>query len=299
MNDIRTQCFLAVAETLNFTKAAKSLFVSQSVLSRHISAMEKDLGVTLFIRDSKNVSLTPTGESLYDGLSDLRTRYASMLDKALALEQGFSGEIRIGSLPGQMVHAFVPYLKSFENEYSDIRIYIEAHSLREQRRRLASCQLDFSFGAGADFDYFQNLELEPIAKTNVCIVVHRGHRFYSKHKKSLGLKDFSEDVFITVSENELPVPARKMTEICKNAGFIPKQIIAEDLGTLMLWLETERGISILDETHVFASNPLMKFIPLSELGYTELSVIWNKENQNPCCNTFIEHVRDYKTKFRY
>ncbi|MET8796116.1 LysR family transcriptional regulator [Nocardia sp. NPDC004568] len=56
--------FAAVAEQLNFTRAAESLFVSQPALSKQIRALERQLGAPLFDRDGRSVRLTPVGEAL-------------------------------------------------------------------------------------------------------------------------------------------------------------------------------------------------------------------------------------------
>lgn len=58
------QCFLAVAETLNFTRAAERIFISQSSLSLRISSLEYELGVKLFLRDSRHTFLSPAGAAL-------------------------------------------------------------------------------------------------------------------------------------------------------------------------------------------------------------------------------------------
>jgi DNA-binding transcriptional LysR family regulator len=293
MNDLKIAYFLAVAETLSFTKAAEKMYVSQPVISRQIAAVEKEVQLTLFSRDNKTVSLTAAGQVFYDGLKDLGRQYASLLRKASAVEKGYSGTVEIGALAGQMVRDFSPILQSFEKRYTDIKVSLEAYGLMELRQRLLSRQLDFVLGAGADFDYFPNFALETVAKAKICVVLSTLHRHYGRAADTLGLSDFREDTFITLSESESPVNTRRFYELCSKSGFLPKQIEAKDLGTLMLLLETEHGISTLDETHVFSSNPHLRFIPLPELGYTKLSVIWNKENANPCIGTFIEHLKNY------
>lgn len=61
MNTIQLECFLAVAEYLNFSKAAEDIRITQPAVSHQISSLEEELGVKLFTRTSKNVSLTPEG----------------------------------------------------------------------------------------------------------------------------------------------------------------------------------------------------------------------------------------------
>ena len=63
--------FLAVAECSSFTEAAKRLFVSHSTTSRAVSALEQELGVSLFRRHSRSVVLTPAGEVLAERAATL------------------------------------------------------------------------------------------------------------------------------------------------------------------------------------------------------------------------------------
>ena len=57
----RIRAFLAAAECLNFTEAARRLYITQPTLSKHISLIESDLGFKLFVRSNRSVSLTPEG----------------------------------------------------------------------------------------------------------------------------------------------------------------------------------------------------------------------------------------------
>jgi DNA-binding transcriptional LysR family regulator len=68
MNSSRLQSFLAVAETLSFSKADDDLYKNQSVLSRQISNLEEEIGLILFNRSPHCVSLTPAGEIFAGGI---------------------------------------------------------------------------------------------------------------------------------------------------------------------------------------------------------------------------------------
>ena len=66
----RIRAFLAAAECLNFTEAARRLYITQPTLSKHISLIESDLGFKLFVRSNRSVSLTPEGAVVYRQLQE-------------------------------------------------------------------------------------------------------------------------------------------------------------------------------------------------------------------------------------
>lgn len=77
--DIRgLKYFISAAECLNFTRAAKECFITQTAMSQHIANMEKELGFQLFRRNNRNVELTTAGRDFYEQMkargSQLRQR---------------------------------------------------------------------------------------------------------------------------------------------------------------------------------------------------------------------------------
>lgn len=76
--------FLDLANTLNFTKSASNLQMTQSTLSRHIAAMEKEIGAPLFVRSTSKVKLTQNGRLLYERSSALLSDYADTIEEMKA-----------------------------------------------------------------------------------------------------------------------------------------------------------------------------------------------------------------------
>ena len=101
MNSTQIKCFLALSETLNFTKAASRLYLTQPALSRQIVTLEQELNTLLFIRDSKNVSLTPAGALLSSELGDIYASLEALVSRVQTVGQGYSGMLTVGVLEGQ------------------------------------------------------------------------------------------------------------------------------------------------------------------------------------------------------
>ncbi len=93
----RLRVFHAVAQAESFTKAAESLHLTQSGISKHIKAMEEDLGVALFDRLGKKVSLTQAGEILYEATQEVLGSVASAEQRIQELTGLGRGRLRVGA----------------------------------------------------------------------------------------------------------------------------------------------------------------------------------------------------------
>ena len=108
MTIFQIQCFLNVAEYLNFTEAANHLFVAQSSLSRNVSNLEEELGMKLFVRTKKYVRLTSSGAILYEEFSKLMKLGEAAVQKARNAELGENGSLVLGVIETQRSENFLP-----------------------------------------------------------------------------------------------------------------------------------------------------------------------------------------------
>ncbi|MCB1491215.1 MAG: LysR family transcriptional regulator, partial [Rhodobiaceae bacterium] len=105
LNQLR--CFVAVAEELNFRRAAERLAMTQPPLSRQIKLLEHGIGLTLLERSNRAVRLTPAGESFLVSATDLLQRAEHAVLTARQAERGEIGAIAMGFVPSAALE-FVP-----------------------------------------------------------------------------------------------------------------------------------------------------------------------------------------------
>ncbi len=292
MDDIKVTAFITLAETLSFTKAAEDLFKNQSVLSRQISALEKELGVTLFKRHTRSVSLTPAGKVFQDGLKKIVVDFESLLGRVRAAQMGVEGEIRICSISGMLIgDALGPLIKAFELAYPHIQITLIAKTINEMRRMLSAIEIDFVFARSRDFDYITNINSYKLRDVPNSMVIPTNHPMASRSGESLVLSDFRQDTFLVAEELS---GVRTTTEkLCRAAGFEPKIRMAPNLSTIMFWLEMGEGIAAMNDSHTFRNNPKLKFLHLPDMGTSDESIIWSSQNDNPCRELFSEFAMKF------
>ena len=138
--------FLAVAEELNFTRAAERLHLAQQALSASIRRLEAQLGVALFVRSTRKVELTAAGEVLVDGARAVVAAAADAVERVHQAAQGRSGRITIGfSTAAGGVPIVRQILRQFAQSAPGVDIRTEEHDFSDPSAGLADGSVDVAF----------------------------------------------------------------------------------------------------------------------------------------------------------
>lgn len=139
------ETFVTVANNKSFTKAADLLYVTQPTVSNHISNLERDLDTVLFIRTRKNVSLTKSGQLLYNHAVNIINAYENMTSELRYFNDNFEGHLNIyaSSIPRKY---FLPsLLTKFSSDYTDIGYSLLNEDSKSVIDRLLAGETDFGF----------------------------------------------------------------------------------------------------------------------------------------------------------
>ena len=120
--------FYAVAKAGNISKAAKELFISQPAISKSISKLEENLGVSLFTRNSRGVQLTVEGQVLFSHVSNAFDTLGRGENELKRIKNFNIGQIKIGVSNTLCKYILLPYLKGFIEKYPHVKITIESQS---------------------------------------------------------------------------------------------------------------------------------------------------------------------------
>jgi DNA-binding transcriptional LysR family regulator len=115
MNIRQLRYFLAVAQELNFTRAAEKVGIAQPPLSQQILALEQELGTPLFTREKRRVLLTSAGEILVDHAHRVINAAAAAVDAVRLVERGAKANITVGAVYSA-IYSFLPGLLRYFNE---------------------------------------------------------------------------------------------------------------------------------------------------------------------------------------
>lgn len=289
MNFSQIKCFLAAAEYLSFTKAAKQLYLSQPVVSRQIAAMEEELGMELFLREKKSLRLTEAGQVMAEGLEQLAGDYKALLQKAKAAHQGYTGQLNIGMVNGQQVCS--PYsdaLTRFSQAHPEIRVYLSAHTMADLKKAIFRGDIDIAFNALFNLDDEEEIEYRVVAKVPTMMVIPKTHPLADREQ--VKLSDFREDTFLTLAEKESPYISKFSEYVDRLGNFKPKTLEAPNIRELALWLEAGYGIFPLNANHALRNNPNLVFKEIPEIEDSVEIVMWKKDNPNPAVPLFLQQI---------
>ncbi len=171
---------LAVAEHKNFTKAAQHVFVTQPTLSMQIQKLEDELGIVIFDRSKKPISLTGVGEKIVEQARNIVNESRRMQD-VVDQEKGFiGGEFKLGIIPTITPTLLPMFLKNFTNKFPKVLLRIKELTTQEIIDRLLDGRLDAAIAATPLSQ--EKIKERPLYYEPFVGYIPESHRLYSKSK---------------------------------------------------------------------------------------------------------------------
>ncbi len=137
MNIRQLRYFLAVAQELNFTRAAERIGIAQPALSQQIMQLEAELGTPLFIRDNRRVTLLPAGEILIDHAHRVLNAATAAFEAVQLVERGARASLSVGAIYSSL-YSFLPeVLRAFAVHHPKVELHLQEMTISQQVHALA------------------------------------------------------------------------------------------------------------------------------------------------------------------
>lgn len=271
LNQIRY--FLGLAEDLHFWNASEKMNITQSALSRQIKALEDELGVVLFDRTKRKVSLTTAGAFLQSEWRRMLTDMDNVHRQARLLSSGVAGLLRIGH-PSSIRFSILPDLVvALSRAYPQIKLELIAVDDTDIEEVLLNYQIDIGFEREHPVQptlASQLLLVEPMA-----LVVNDAHPIQPESFTSL--KQFRDEPFVLPANCHSGLYIRILYGLFPHYGFSPNVIFESDHGTTLLSLVARGlGVTILPMSYEKGAPAGVRFIALPH--QTSLYMIWRQPN---------------------
>ncbi len=171
---------LAVAEYKNFTKAAKWVSVTQPALSMQIQKLEEELGVLIFDRNKKPISLTEVGHRIVAQARNIVDESKRMQDVVDQVKGYIGGEFKLGIIPTVCPTLLPMFLKSFAKKYPKVNLKIEELTTEEIVLKLKEGHLDSAIAATPLFQ--EKIKERPLFYEPFVGYIPENHRLFSKKR---------------------------------------------------------------------------------------------------------------------
>ncbi|WP_201330989.1 LysR family transcriptional regulator, partial [Lactobacillus nasalidis] len=137
MNTDKIKIFLDLAESLNFSRTAQNMNITQSAVSQSISSLERYLNTKLFYRSRKQVTLTPAGQLFYQGMHPVITQFNKAVTHAREVAQSVNTLLTIGFAgSGYDRYAINQLVQEYSKYKPDVKIFLENYDHRTMVSRL-------------------------------------------------------------------------------------------------------------------------------------------------------------------
>ncbi|MCW3834489.1 LysR family transcriptional regulator [Sphingomonas canadensis] len=254
--------FVALAEALNFHRAAEALGMSQPPLSISMRKLEQELGVALFVRQSRGVTLTEAGHAALPHARRVLGNVEAMRDAIRATTDGMGGRLSVGFV-GSAIYALLPkVVPLFRSQRPAVDLRLREATTLEILNGLESGDLDIGVLRTPVLDA-GDVALEPLMREEMILLIPRNHSLHGQDR--LRLEDLRDEPFIGYDRARLPNYCHLSLSACDSAGFQPR--IAEEaahLHTLIALVESGIGIALA---------PSVARIPgASRVGYARITV---------------------------
>lgn len=279
--------FLALSDFLNFSAAAESLFITQSALSRHIAALEGELGCQLFERSTKSVSLTLSGQIFHEQAADIVSRYEDVCSRLQMLKAGFSSRLRIG-YPIYAMHDFLgPIPELFERENTDIKLQYSVGDPNETMLALAEDKVDLAIVPKYALPNTGKLSCREIYKEPLGVLLSSENPLCEK--EFLTPADLKSQTFCSVDNNYFRASWRHTMSLCKKAGFTPAPpTLFSQMEALIMAVRRGDGIAVAGGHMRSQQSRLLSFRRLEGDDCFRQVCIWYKaDNPNTAIEKFI------------
>jgi DNA-binding transcriptional LysR family regulator len=212
--------FLAVAEAGHITRAAERLGIAQPPLTRQIQGLERDLGVPLFVRHPRGVTLTEVGEAVAAEVGAILDGAERLKETAQRAARGEAGRIAVGYTSSAAFNPFVPRLiRAFRRAWPGVRIGLEEDSTLQMVQALREARLDAAFIRSSTAD-LTGLLIEPVLEEPMVAAAPADHPLAAR--KRIALADLAGETFILYRRPAGQGLYDAIIAACHAAGFSPQ-----------------------------------------------------------------------------
>ena len=290
MTITQLRCFVEVAKELNYAKAAANLYISQPAVSRHVIALENDLGVTLFSRSRHNVALTSAGMRFYSEAKDILERID--LSKSSILENPGEEMLNVGCVSSIQIKGLSKIYEAYHKSRPDVMISNTEMSAFDYKRVSLGDHLDIAFvpnmAKGSSQYSDASLKYVSLYIGKLCCVMKNGHRLSCK--ELVTFSDLEGETLIFLDHEHCPPAMDEVQfEIRKNGSNYTYYYSGSSLYTVPMII-AGLGLAIMPD-FVCPPSGEVTLRPFELPCHLEYGIIFRNNDRSDRVRSFVETAK--------
>jgi DNA-binding transcriptional LysR family regulator len=285
MNFQRLRYFVAVAEELNFSRAAERLHMAQPPLSYQIKRLEEELGAQLFHRTKRSVRLTDAGRLLLEEARGLLVHAEQTASVVHRVGQGEVGRLSVGFVPSAANRILPPLLRTFGQRFPSVELLLREADPDRLLRSLGDGRVDVGF-LYLPFEV-DSLDSRPVSREPFVAALPDTHPLADEPRVTL--KALADEPFVLTPKYQGAGLRDKIVAHCRRAGFEPRvvqeawlmqttvSLVAGGIGVTLV----PASLQNLQRTGVVYKH-VQGMSPEIELG-----VVWPRGDPSPVLRAFL------------
>ncbi|WP_293336536.1 LysR family transcriptional regulator [Microcoleus sp. CAWBG58] len=281
--------FIAVAEELNFTRAAERLHMAQPPLSQQIQHLEAELGFQLFRRTKRTVMLTEAGQVFFEESQKILLQVDRAIQLGKQTSRGELGQLTVGFV-SSAAHNVVPaILQAFRTRFPAVKLELHELTTNEQLQRLREGRIDIGFVRPPIEEDGINSEI--VFREPLIVALPETHP--SADRAVIELRELSAEPFILFPRSLAPGLYDPIVSLCQQAGFSP--IAGQEaiqMQTIISLVAAEMGVAIVPASMQNFQRTGVVYKHLQEPSpIVSIALIW-RDNPTPAVQRFLQTARD-------
>ncbi|WP_071393180.1 LysR family transcriptional regulator [Bacillus tuaregi] len=286
------QYFIEVAKREHVTDAALHLHVAQSAVSRQIFNLESELGVDLFVREGRNVKLTPIGRIFLEHMEEAVTILENAQREISEYLDPGQGTIRVGFPSSLATHTMPTAISGFRERYPNVKFQLKQGAYYHLIELVAKGEIDMALLGPVPMDE-KKVKGSIFFTEDLVALLPKDHRLAGE--TSLKLSQLRDDSFILFPNGF--ILREVLVEACAKLGFQPNvSFEGEDIDAIKGLVAAGLGVTLIPEVTIFDNRPKSTvIIPVIEPKVTRtVGVIIPRHRQLlPTQNLFYHFLMDF------
>src|ERR1700678_522664 len=280
--------FLAVAETLHFSKAAVQLRMAQPPLSQQIRNLERILGYPLFDRTTRGVRLTKVGQYFRERARNAVTQLQDDVEMARRLGSGQEGVLTVGFSGSIMLTTLPKAIERYRRVYPKVELRLRELVTAEQIPSLLDGTLDLGFLR--DGEPQDGLSIESILRERFIAVLPARHRLAGRSTIRPG--DLRNEPFVIFARRMGPLAFDRTVACCEAEGFRPN-VVQEvpQWPTAVRLVAAGSGISLAPACVANFAMPGVVYKKVRSRHWTSIDIGLKPNLDNPAAEALLSIVR--------